>query len=149
VASTHLAKYVVLAVKFPVGAVVVTVAAKLVYQVKVPVAQLRVMLTGLPAQIGLEAKTGESGIGFTETWKVSEHPFSIEYCILIEPAVIPDNMPEVEIDAIKGFELIQVPPWILVVKVVFVPIHIEFKPEIVGFAFTVINKLLVFPFESV
>jgi hypothetical protein len=51
VASTHLAKYVVLAVKFPVGADVVTVAAKVVYQVKVPVAQLLVMLTGLPAQI--------------------------------------------------------------------------------------------------
>jgi hypothetical protein len=60
-----LAKYVVLAVKFPVGADVVTVAAKVVYQVKVPVAQLLVILTGLPAHIGLEAKTGESGIGFT------------------------------------------------------------------------------------
>jgi hypothetical protein len=65
VASRHLAKYVVLAVKFPVGAVVVTVAAKVVYQVKVPVAQLLVILTGLPAQIGLEVKTGVPGIGFT------------------------------------------------------------------------------------
>jgi hypothetical protein len=65
VASIHFAKYEVLAVKFPVGAVVLVVPAKVVNQVKVPVAQLLVMFAGLPAQIGVELNVGKAGIGLT------------------------------------------------------------------------------------
>jgi hypothetical protein len=67
VASTHFAKYEVFAVKFPVGAVVAVVAARVVNQVKVPVAQLLVMLIALPEQIGVELNIGKAGIGLT-TW---------------------------------------------------------------------------------
>jgi hypothetical protein len=67
VASTHFAKYEVLADTFPVGAVVAVVPARVVNQVKVPVAQLLVMLIALPAQIGVELNVGKAGIGFT-TW---------------------------------------------------------------------------------
>jgi hypothetical protein len=65
VASKHFAKYEVLAVKFPVGAVVLVVPAKVVNQVKVPVAQLLVIFIWLPAQIGVELNVGKAGIGFT------------------------------------------------------------------------------------
>jgi hypothetical protein len=65
VASTHLAKYVELAVKFPEGAVVVVVPAEEVYQVNVPVAQELVTFTADPEQIAVELIVGMAGIGFT------------------------------------------------------------------------------------
>jgi hypothetical protein len=65
VASKHFAKYEVFAVKFPVGAVVLVVPAKVVNQVKVPDVQLLVIFTALPAQIGVELNIGKAGIGLT------------------------------------------------------------------------------------
>jgi hypothetical protein len=65
VASIHFAKYEVLTETFPFGAVVVVVPAKVVNQVKVPVAQLLVIFIWLPAQIGVELNIGKAGIGFT------------------------------------------------------------------------------------
>jgi hypothetical protein len=65
VASTHLAKYVAFAVKFPVGDVVVVVPAEVVYQVKVPVAQELVTFTAEPEHMAVELKVGIAGIGFT------------------------------------------------------------------------------------
>jgi hypothetical protein len=65
VASAHLAKYVELAVKFPVGAVVVVVPAKVVYQLNVPAAQELTTFTADPEQIAVELKVGVARIAFT------------------------------------------------------------------------------------
>jgi hypothetical protein len=56
---------VVLVVKFPVGEVVVVVAAAEVYQVNVPAAQELVTFTPEPEHIAVELKVGIAGIGFT------------------------------------------------------------------------------------
>jgi hypothetical protein len=55
----------VFAVKFPVGAVVVTVPARVVYQVKVPVSQELVTFTAEPEHMAVELKVGIAGIAFT------------------------------------------------------------------------------------
>jgi hypothetical protein len=52
--------------------VVVVVAKAEVYQVKVPLAQLLVIFTGLPAQIGVELNVGLSGKAAIVTVRVAE-----------------------------------------------------------------------------
>jgi hypothetical protein len=93
VASIHFAKYDVLAVKFPVGAVVVVVPAKVVNQVKVPVAQLLVIFAGLPAQIGVELNVGKAGIGLT-TWVTLA-------TVLAQPEVASIHFAKYEVLAVK------------------------------------------------
>jgi hypothetical protein len=56
---------VVFVVKFPVGAVVVTVPARVVYQVKVPEAQELITFTVEPEHMADEFKVGKAGIAFT------------------------------------------------------------------------------------
>jgi hypothetical protein len=93
VASTHFAKYEVLADTFPVGAVVAVVPARVVNQVKVPVAQLLVMLTALPEQIGVELNVGKAGIGFT-TWVTVA-------TVLAQPVVAFIHFAKYEVFAVK------------------------------------------------